>query len=681
MQTSPPASTTHATNTRPPLTLLILILVWILVMATFAIARHQRFNSTAYDLAIYSQVIDNTANGRFFASSIEFNHNFLADHVQPILLLLVPFYYVWADARILLIIQAVVLGLAALPVYALAQRKLAHPRLALLFALIYLLYPTIGFINRYDFHPIIFAIPFLLLAYQAVERGDMRWATLWAFMATISNDEIGLTVCVLGLYAAVVRKRWFWGGTVALVALAWALVAQLVIIPSFRPEGVVDDALRRYFWLGPDAASQVRTLLTQPGMVWQHLVTDPLRQQFVLRLLLPVGYLALLSPVTLLIGLPALGYNLLSDVPSQHSLYFHYMAPFIPFAVIAAMEGVKRVQGWVDGRLPHQWTTNLLAAWLLLGTAVAWILDNPFTQPVNEPYFPVYTLERLIDQNASAAALHLIPPQVSVSGMMTYLPHISERPNVHLFYDRLRLQEWPYGFPQTEYAFLNLSDMRYWVNPRLFYAQIQTAVGHFGYEAIYFEQDVALLTRAVGPQAATGAVLRRALELQEAGGKFAPTAPETLLWMGRQWVWEELPPTAVPLAITFADNITLRGYEITPNSDAAGRPFCATLYWQPQAPVGVAYTVFLHFVDETGYVHAQHDGAPSLGFYPTDVWQPGEVIADMHCWQIPPQISSGRYALHAGLYEPGSGERLPVVSAIELPADGAIRLVEMEISE
>ncbi|MBE2199821.1 MAG: hypothetical protein IAE79_14495 [Anaerolinea sp.] len=76
------------------------------------------------------------------------------------------------------------------------------------------------------------------------------------------------------------------------------------------------------------------------------------------------------------------------------------------------------------------------------------------------------------------------------------MPHVSERPDVHLFYGRLRLQEWPYGFPQTGYAFLNLSDMRYWVNPRLFYAQIQTAVGHFDHEAIYFEQDVALLTCA-----------------------------------------------------------------------------------------------------------------------------------------------------------------------------------------
>ncbi|MCA9957609.1 MAG: DUF2079 domain-containing protein [Anaerolineales bacterium] len=668
------------TETRLARLLLALVMVWIIMMATFAIMRHQRFNSTAYDLAIYSQVIDNTANGRFFASTIEFDHSYLGDHVQPILLLLVPLYYLWANPQMLIIIQTIVLGISALPLYALAKHKLGDPRLAFLFALIYLLYPTVGFINRFDFHPIVFAIPFLLLTFLALEKEQMGWATAWAFLATISNDEIGLTICMVGIYAAIVKKRWRWGISVGLLALCWALLTQLVIIPAFRPEAPVGDTLLRYTWLGPTTTDQLRTLLTQPGMVLQRLITDPLRQQFLLRLLLPVGYLALLSPLSLLIGLPALAYNLLSDIPSQHSIYFHYVAPVLPIALIAAMEGAKRVETWLNGSILTTWP-RLLTIWLLLGTAVAWMLDNPFTHAVDEPYYPVHTLQRYVDPKASAAAQKLIPPEASVAGMMTYLPHVSERPVVHLFYDRMRLTEWPYGFPQTDYAFLNLQDMRYWVNSRLFYAQIQTAIGHFGYEAIYFDQDVVLLARDIAPQAATGAVLQRALDLQEAGGKFAPTAAETLRWMGQQWLRETVPQTATPLAIQFDDGIILRGYEISANSSAAGRPLCATLYWEAQTNLENTYTVFLHFVDQSGYVHAQHDGSPAQTFYPTNEWQPGEIIADMHCLQIPPQLAAGRYALNLGMYEPNSGERLSILTATDQPAPGAMRLAEIEVKE
>lgn len=524
-----------------------IILVWIMTNGAFAFVRHQRFNSTAYDLAIYSQVLWNTAFGEFFASTIEISHSYLGDHVQPILLLLAPFYYVWADARILLLIQSVVLGVTAVPVYAIARQRQLPPWLSLLFAFIYLLFPAVIFINRYDFHPIIFAIPFLLLAYLEIQKERYRRATLWAFLAMISNDEIGLTLVPLGLYLALVKKQRLLGSVWAIIGLGWALATQLLIIPYFRPD-TVNDTMWRYFWLGPDAASQLRTLFTQPGMVWQHISQDPLRQQYLLRLFLPVGYLALLSPLALFAAAPAIAYNLLSDIPSQHSIYFQYAAPIIPFVLIGAIEATA----WLHRRYAVAWLRWFVPAWLLAGLALAWALDNPFTKQVTEPYFPVYTVQRLVDQQASATAVQLIPPEASVAGMMTYLPHLSERPIVHLFYDRLRLEQWPYGFPPTEYALLNLSDMRYWVNPRLFYAQVETAIGHLGYEAVYFDQDVAVLSPLAAAQPATGAVLQRVIELQEAGGKYAPTAPETLTWMGQQWVTDSLPDTAVPHPIHFA---------------------------------------------------------------------------------------------------------------------------------
>ena len=87
--------------------------------------------------------------------------------------------------------------------------------------------------------------------------------------------------------------------------------------------------------------------------------------------------------------------------------------------------------------------------------------------------------------------------------MMAYAPQLALRPELHLFYDRLKLQERPYGFPQTEYLLLNLTDMRWGVNARFFYSAIETAIGRYGYEALYANNDVILLRQTDDPQPLT----------------------------------------------------------------------------------------------------------------------------------------------------------------------------------
>ncbi|MBK9054208.1 MAG: DUF2079 domain-containing protein [Chloroflexi bacterium] len=159
--------------------------------------------------------------GSSFASSLEVS-SFLGDHVAPVLLLVAPLYWLWSDARMLLIVQAIALCLGAIPVYWIAQRTLTTayrqppaangqqpiaPFLPLIFGLAYLLYPAIGFMNRFDFHTIVLATPILLFAWDAMDRGRDRLATVLILLALACNEEIGLSVFALGLYVALVRRQ------------------------------------------------------------------------------------------------------------------------------------------------------------------------------------------------------------------------------------------------------------------------------------------------------------------------------------------------------------------------------------------------------------------------------------------------------------------------------------------
>jgi hypothetical protein len=315
------------------------------------------------------------------------------------------------------------------------------------------------------------------------------------------------------------------------------------------------------------------------------------------------------------------------------------------------------VQKWLGGKRVRL----VLAIWLLLGTLLAWVWDNPFSQTIEDPFYPVYGLERQTDAGAFFQALELLPANADVATMMAYGPHVALRPSFSLFYDRLQLLERPYGFAHSDYLLLNLSDLRWGVNARFFYNSILTAVGRFGYEAIYAENDVLLLQKGIATQPQTGPVVSRVQELLDAGGKYAPAAQETIEHLGREWVVSELPQSAERFPAQFDQGISLLGYE-APEESAAGRPLCATIYWQTAQAMTANYTAFLHLVGADGVLQAQNDSPPVFGYYPTSAWQPGEIVADLHCLVLPPGLAAGTYTLRAGLYDSASGERLGLLN-------------------
>ena len=631
---------------------ILLALLWALVLSGYAWLRHMRLNSSTFDLGIKAQVIWNTWRGDWFASTVEVSH-YLGDHVQLIFLLIAPLFGLWEDVRVLLILQALLLGLGAIPLYRIALRKLDDQVLAALFSAVYLLYPLLGFVNRFDFHPVVFTMPFFLAAFDLLEEDHPWWATLFILLSLSLREEVGLTVFAFGIYVAVFMGRRRLGLLWAAGGLAWSLAAMFLVIPRFR--GGSSDTIGRYAWLGGSPAEILASLITRPRMVVAHLLV-PYRAALPVKLLLPAGFLALLSPTPLLVTLPSLAYNLLSETPSQSTIYFQYLAPAVPFIFIASVHGAQRVQKWLGDKRARL----VLAIWLLLGTLLAWIWDNPFSQTIDDPFYPVYGLERYTDAGAFFRALELLPANADVATMMAYGPHVALRPSFSLFYDRLQLLQRPYGFPQADYLLLNLSDLRWGVNARFFYNAILTAVGRFGYEAVYAENDVVLLQKGLVPRPQTGPVVSRVQELLDAGGKYAPAAQETILHLGRQWVVSELPQTAVRFPAQFDQGISLLGYEAEAES-AAGRPFCATFYWQTANALTADYTIFLHLVAADGVLQAQNDSPPVFGYYPTGAWQPGEVVADLHCLVLPPGLASGSYTLRTGLYDSESGERLALL--------------------
>ena len=105
-----------------------------------------------------------------------------------------------------------------------------------------------------------------------------------------------------------------------------------------------------------------------------------------------------------------------------------------------------------------------------------------------------------------------------------------------------------------------------------------------------------------------------------------------------------------------------------------------TLYWQATAPLDAELKAFVHLRDQENRTVAQVDAAPLQGFYPTTVWQPGEILNDTQRLALPDDLKPGRYRMVAGLYDAKTGQRLSVLDAAGKPAGNEVDVATVEVA-
>ena len=85
--------------------------------------RHNHFASNAFDLAVQDQTVWGYSRFEFINNTVLGIPNLLGDHFHPILMVLAPFMWLWDSAGVLLVAQAVLLAVAAIPIYLWAERE------------------------------------------------------------------------------------------------------------------------------------------------------------------------------------------------------------------------------------------------------------------------------------------------------------------------------------------------------------------------------------------------------------------------------------------------------------------------------------------------------------------------------------------------------------------------------
>jgi hypothetical protein len=122
----------------------------------------------------------------------------------------------------------------------------------------------------------------------------------------------------------------------------------------------------------------------------------------------------------------------------------------------------------------------------------------------------------------------------------------------------------------------------------------------------------------------------------------------------------QVSPPLEPLHVRFGSSIWLVGHQLTTPERAAGETVEVILYWRAYAALDRQYTVFVHVLDASGEWVTGWDMMPRYNTYPTTDWPVVELIDDVHIVPLPADLPPGEYAIALGMYDWGTGERLPV---------------------
>ncbi|CAD5912561.1 hypothetical protein PANO66_00148 [Planktothrix agardhii] len=305
------------------------------ILFFYSSLRHFLFQSTAYDLGIYDQIIYLISIGRQPISSF-LGFHFLGDHGAIAIYPLALLYKIYPSVYWLFLVQAICLGSATGLTWKLAQLAGLNQRLSLAVAIAYLLYPEIFNINLFDFHPDVLAVPAIFGAILAAKQKKIIWFTIAIIWILACKAVFALTVIAIGFWLIFFEQRRFYGMIAIALGITWFLIATQVMIPFYS--GQEAAGVSRYDYLGDSVLGVIFNTIIKPKLILGKLLSINTLVYFLEFSVAVIWWLNPQKFIVLVPAIPTLLLNILSIDPMQRSLIYQYSLPALPFLLLVMIE-------------------------------------------------------------------------------------------------------------------------------------------------------------------------------------------------------------------------------------------------------------------------------------------------------------------------------------------------------
>lgn len=451
-----------------------------LLVSAWTVGRVRSFSTPTYDFGIFSQMFHSMATTGAPITTVERDGalSHFAVHVSPIYYLLLPFYMIVPRPETLQVLQAAVLASAVIPLYLIAKHHGLRPFTRTCLCLLLLLYPAFSGGTSYDIHENAFLTPLILWLFYGIDRKNIPLTAVFALLTMMVKEDAPVYVAVIALWLllrGLVHKNAKWE-LLAGVALLMAALGYFFAVTSYLAssgDGVMTYRYSNFMYDGSSSlVTVIKAVLLSPMKAVFECV-DKEKLEFIGLTLLPLAGIPLLTCryERLVLLIPYILVNLMSDYQYQHDIFFQYTygsTACLFYLVAVNLTDIKDQN--------RRFLALALALCISAACFGAQILPEALEYPKRSKTYAAY-------YDKLRAVLDTVPEDASVAATTYYTTYLSQRDTL---YDvRYGSREHLLG---CEYMVLGVTDKYsykpYAVNGEKGYENFRDLILSQGYEKI-----------------------------------------------------------------------------------------------------------------------------------------------------------------------------------------------------
>ncbi|MFA6752659.1 MAG: DUF2079 domain-containing protein [Bacilli bacterium] len=389
----------------------------------------------SYDFAIFSQMFHYMNETLIPYTTIERSKllSHFAVHFSPILYIFLPFYIIYSNPVTLLIMQAVVIALGLIPIYKLCKHYNYSNKIIIALSIIYILMPALIGGNFYYFHENKILTVLILYLFYFIEKGNSKLTALFALLVMLVKEDAAIYVGIIGLYLLFSKRKNIKGWYLIIASIIYfALVTTLMQIYG---EGIMTYRYENFLFNGENSlVFVIINIIKNPAYLFYQLMNIE-KLIFIIYIFVPMAMLplAIKKPSGLILLLPLVLINLMTNYVYQYDIGFQYTYGSVAFLFYLAIINIKNL------------TKKVVKNLLICGVSSSLIFFSA-------TYFSKFTIIQSYINNIEQTkiineGLKLIPDNMSVKATTFFVANL-------WYIDEL--YDYDYTNKETDYVVLDL---------------------------------------------------------------------------------------------------------------------------------------------------------------------------------------------------------------------------------
>ncbi len=295
-------------------------------IARETVCRYLTYSAPNFDFGIFVNMFHNMKESFSAVTTCERDGllSHFAVHVSPVYYLLLPIYAIFPHPETLQICQAVIVVSAVIPLFLICRTRGLSYKLTAVVCAAFCFYPAVSGGCFYDIHENCFLLPLLMWCFYFFEKHLCIPAYVFALLVLTVKEDAFVYIVFFALFLIVAKRKYLHGMILAVSALLYFAGASYIL--KTYGEGIMSGRYRNFIVGDGGLVSVVKNVFADPALAVSE-IFEKEKLEFIAQMLLPLAFVPFMAkkPENMLLILPMLLINVMTDYQYQYSIYFQYV--------------------------------------------------------------------------------------------------------------------------------------------------------------------------------------------------------------------------------------------------------------------------------------------------------------------------------------------------------------------